>query len=102
MLVNFSSTGLAVAGLYPHLKEVCMGFDRWSRESMQDLKIRNALQGAQAGRIKEFAFIREMMDADGQFRSKYDRQDVDSMCRKLNILSQDLQEWRIQYDALPK
>lgn len=79
-----------------------MGFGKWSPESMQDLKIRNALQAAKTGRIKDFACIREMMDADGKFRSRCDQQDVDSMCRKLSIVSQDLQVWRVQYDALLK
>lgn len=79
-----------------------MGFGRWGRESMQDLQIRNALQAAKDGRIQEFAFIRKMMNTDGQFRSMCDRLDVDSMCRKLNIVGSDLQEWCIQYDALPQ
>ncbi len=79
-----------------------MGSGRWNPDRLYDIKIQNALQGAQAGRIQEFAFIREMMDTDGRFRSMCDRLDVESMCRKLSILSQDLQAWRIQYDALPQ
>lgn len=77
-------------------------YDEKTRQISFKADLEAALFALKRGEIKRYKFIRGWQDASGKFWAGYEKDVIMRACYQLGISAEQLEAWRIEYDALPK
>lgn len=77
-------------------------YEELARQRVFASEVEDTLFAVNRGEIARFAFIRKLQKPTGEFWFSSDEIAVWRACRDCGIPTERLEEWRIQYDALPQ
>lgn len=77
-------------------------YDEKARQRSFKADLEAALFALKRGEIQRYQFIRGWQDASGKSWSGFERDAIKRICYQLGISDEQLEVWRVQYDALPK
>lgn len=77
-------------------------YDELARRRVFASEVEGALFAVKRGEIARFTLIRKLQKPTGEFWFSSDEIIVWRVCRECGIPTERLEEWRIQFDALPQ
>jgi hypothetical protein len=77
-------------------------YDEKARQSRFKADLEAALFALKRGEIRRYKFIRGWQDAAGKFWFGFESDVIKRTCYQLGISTEQLDAWRVEYDALPK
>ncbi len=73
-----------------------------ARKQARSSDLEDALFAVKRGEIARFALIRKLQKPSGEYWFSSDESTVWRACHECGIPTATLEEWRIQFDALPQ